>query len=325
MLAPDCRRSGPASRLDLVDDILVRELMRIAITGATGMVGRALGHALLARGFEVIPVSRRPLAGGLCWDPDHQAIDGRTLGTVDAVVHLAGENLARGRWTARRRAELVASRVPVTRWLAETLAAMRAGPRHLISASAVGIYGSRADECLTEASATGSDFLARLATDWEKSTAPAWDAGIRVMNPRFGVILARDGGALARLLPIFRLGLGGPFGSGRQWMSWIAIDDVVSGIEHALRHDGLAGPVNFTAPEPVSNLTFARTLGRVLHRPAHLPVPVPLLRIVLGEMADATILASQRATPAVLTASGFEFAFSQLEPCLRNLLDRRPD
>jgi len=293
--------------------------MRVAVTGATGMVGTALTRALHTRGHVVLPVSRRDVPGGIRWDPARRSVDAGALATVGAVVHLAGENLAGGRWTPRRKEQLRRSRVAVTRWLAETLAAAN-GPHILISASAVGIYGDRGDETLTEASALGNDFLARLAADWEAAADPARNAGMRVVHPRFGVILSPAGGALARLLLPFRLGLGGPFGKGNQWMSWITIDDVVSGIAHALAIESISGPVNFTAPDPVRNAEFAVALGRALHRPSLLPLPALALRLALGEMADATVLASQRAVPAELARSGYQFTDTRIGPALKRLL-----
>jgi hypothetical protein len=306
--------------LDFADDLAPAFLMHVAVTGATGMVGTALARALRTHGHEVLAVSRRQIAGGIRWDPERRSVDVGALAAADAVVHLAGENLASGRWTARRKEQLRESRVAVTRWLAETLAAARAGPRLLISASAVGIYGNRGDEVLTEGSSVGNDFLARLASDWEAAADPARHAGIRVVHPRFGMILSPAGGALARLLPPFRLGLGGPFGNGRQWISWITIDDVVSAIEHALVTDSLSGPANFAAPQPVRNVAFARALGDALHRPAVIPLPAIALRLALGEMAEATVLASHRATPARLRASGYQFKHSEILPALHRLL-----
>jgi uncharacterized protein (TIGR01777 family) len=294
-------------------------LMRVAVTGATGMVGTALTRALHTHGHDVLAVSRREVSGGIRWDPARRSVDAGALGAVAAVVHLAGENLAGGRWTPRRKEQLRQSRVAVTRWLAETLAAAN-GPRILISASAVGIYGDRGDETLTEASTLGDDFLARLAADWEAAADPARHAGMRVVHPRFGVILSPAGGALAKLLLPFRLGLGGPFGNGNQWMSWITIDDVVSGIAHALATDSINGPVNFTAPDPVRNAGFATALGQALHRPSLLPLPALALRLALGEMADATLLASQRAVPAELARSGYQFKDTRLGPALQRLL-----
>lgn len=296
--------------------------MRVAITGATGLLGTALSRALLASGHAVLPVSRRQLPGGVRWDPARRELDVGPLRAADAVVHLAGENLGSGRWTTRRKQQLLDSRIPATRWLAESLAALTPGPRILVSASAVGIYGNRQDEVLTEESSLGDDFLARLGREWEAAADPARQGGIRVVHPRFGVILSTTGGALARMLLPFRLGLGGPLGSGRQWMSWITIDDVVGGLLHSLATDSLEGPANFTAPNPVRNVEFARALGRVLHRPAVMPVPAIALHLAFGEMADATILASQRAIPVRLEASGYQVRQPEILAALRDVVVR---
>lgn len=294
--------------------------MRVAITGATGMVGIALSRALRAQDHAVLSVSRRQVSGGVRWNPERREIDIDALRGTDAVVHLAGENLASGRWTARRKRQLQDSRVPATRWLAGTLATRTPGPRVLISASAIGIYGDRQDEMLTEDSSLGNDFLARLAADWEAAADPARQAGIRVVHPRFGMILSPTGGALAKLLPPFRLGLGGPLGNGRQWISWITIDDVVAGIQHVLTTESLHGPFNFTTPHPVRNLEFVRALGEAVHRPAVIPLPAVALRLAFGEMADAILLASQRVMPTRLEASGYRLQHRQIVPALRELL-----
>ena len=296
--------------------------MRIAITGASGLVGAALAPALVASGHEVIAVSRRERPGGVRWDPDRQAIDPAALRGIDAVVHLAGENLAGGRWTSGRKHLLRDSRVAVTRWLATVLAALSPRPRVLISASAVGIYGDRGDEILDDTSSPGDDFLAHLSRDWEAAADPAREAGIRVFHPRFGVILSPAGGALRQLLTPFRLGLGGPIGAGGQWMSWIALDDAVAALEFALATESLSGAANCTAPTPVRNREFTALLGAALHRPARIPVPAFALRLAFGEMADATILASQRALPQRLEAAGFRWRHPELAPALRDMLAR---
>lgn len=299
-----------------------RSSMRIAITGATGMVGRALAPVLTTEGHTVVPVSRRPVARGIQWDPASGALDGEAWEGLDAVIHLAGESIADGRWSDRRKLELRESRVGPTTLLARTLAGLRQPPTVLISASAVGIYGDRGDEVLTEASEPAVDFLGQLATAWESAAEPAARAGIRVVHPRFGVILSPSGGVLERLLTPFRLGLGGPLGEGWQYMSWIAIDDVLAGLRHLLSTESLHGAVNLTAPTPVRNEEFTETLGRVLRRPTLIPVPAFALRALFGEMADALLLASQRAEPAVLSASDYRFRYPRLEGALRHLLER---
>ncbi|HET8623681.1 MAG TPA: TIGR01777 family oxidoreductase [Gemmatimonadales bacterium] len=299
--------------------------LRVAITGATGLIGRALRAFLTSGGHDVIPlVRRRTAAEDVAWDPDSATIDAGALEGVDAVVHLAGENVAAGRWTAARKRRIVESRTSATRFLATTLARLARPPGILVSASAVGIYGPRGDEVLTESSAPGpdADFFARLAREWETGADPARQAGIRVAHPRFGVVLSPRGGALAKLLLPFRAGVGGPLGNGRMWMSWVSLDDAVAAIQHALFTTDLTGPFNVVAPGPVTNRQFAATLGRVLHRPAALPVPAAALRLAFGEMADATVLASIRVLPRVLEEQGYMFRHPQLEPTLRYLLGR---
>jgi uncharacterized protein (TIGR01777 family) len=304
-------------------DEIGEKLMQIAVTGASGMVGRALTLSLRDSGHDVVALSRRRTAGGVVWNPGRRELNGAALAGVDAVVHLAGESIAGGRWTPDRKTRLRESRVPVTRWLAERLTRLVPRPRVLISVSAVGIYGSRGDELLNERSSHGSDFLATLASDWEAAADPAREAGIRVVHPRLGVVLSPIGGALRRMTPAFRLGLGGPVGSGRQWLSWIAIDDLCGAVQHALGNEALAGPVNFTAPHPVRNADFARALGGALHRPAIIPLPAFALRLAFGEMAEATLLASQRVSSARLVASGFQFRFPELGGALQHMLKSR--
>lgn len=293
----------------------------VAITGASGLVGRALVASLETAGHRITRLVRRApaTASEVRWDPE-AGTDLTDLGAVDAIVHLAGESIAGGRWTARRKEAIRASRVRGTASLTAALARMSRPPRVVISASAVGIYGDRNDELLTEAAASGTGFLADVGREWEGATGPAEAAGIRVVHTRFGIVLSRDGGALGKMLTPFRLGLGGRLGSGRQWMSWVALDDVVGGIEHALRTDALRGPVNVTAPTPVTNAEFTATLARVLHRPAVIPVPATALRLVLGELADAALLTGQRVIPAALLASGYRFHFPTLASALQHLL-----
>lgn len=296
--------------------------MRIALTGASGMVGQALAPHLAAAGHTVVPVSRRPAAGGILWDPSRGTLDPGALEGVDAVVHLAGENIAGGRWTAARKQLLRESRLQPTHLLAERLAQLSRRPTVLISASAVGIYGDRGDELLDEHSPPATDFLGTLATEWEAAADPARAVGIRVVHPRFGVILTPAGGALAKLLPPFLLGLGGPVGSGKQWMPWIALDDVLGVISHLLADASLSGAVNSVAPEQVTNGQFGASLGRALHRPAVIPLPAFALKLAFGEMAEATLLASQRVVPRALKQSGYQWQYPTLEAALRHLLAR---
>jgi uncharacterized protein (TIGR01777 family) len=282
--------------------------MNVLLTGSHGLVGSALTPALTANGHKVTPLSHSQP-----W-PE--------LAGHDTVVHLAGENIAAGRWTPQKKARIRDSRVEMTRQLCETVTKLSPPPRVVICASAVGFYGNRGDEVLREESAPGAGFLAEVCCDWETATKPAADAGIRVVHLRFGVVLSPAGGALAKMLTPFKLGLGGVLGDGRQWMSWIALDDAVGVIGHALADDALHGPVNVVAPEPATNHDFTRTLARVLLRPAIFPVPAFALRLALGEMADALLLSSQRVEPARLVASGHRFRFPELEGALRHLLRR---
>jgi uncharacterized protein len=291
----------------------------VAVTGAGGLVGSALVSSLRASGHRVISLVRRaPRAGedALRWDPSSGAIT-PTAPALDAVVHLAGESIMGLRWTAEKKRRIRESRTTATRLLVQTLVRLPKPPGVLISASAIGYYGSRGDEVLTEDSGPGTGFLADVARDWEAATAAAIAHGIRVVNPRLGVVLSDHGGALAKMLTPFRLGMGGVVGDGTQWMSWIALDDVVGAIQHALATDSLRGPVNAVAPGPVTNAELTRTLGRVLRRPTVVPLPAFAARLAMGEMADALVLASQRVLPARLQASGYIFRHPSLEGALR--------
>jgi uncharacterized protein (TIGR01777 family) len=291
----------------------------VAITGATGLIGGALVARLRGSGVRVRRLVRgaRPDAlDDIVWDPMRGVLSPRDLEGADAVIHLAGEPLAH-RWTGARKRAIRESRVRGTELIARTVAALDRKPRVLLNGSAVGYYGDRGDELLDEESAPGTDFLAHVAREWEAATVAAADAGVRVVLLRTGIVLNPKGGALARLLPPFRLGVGGPIGSGRQWMSWISLDDHLRAMEYALASAELHGPANLVAPHPVTNAEFATTLGRVLARPAIVPVPSFALELVYGEMARATILAGQRALPKALLRAGFEFAHPTLEEALR--------
>lgn len=287
---------------------------RIAISGASGFVGRALIAHLERSGHEVLRLVRGSASEphGVRWQPDTGELDGRALGAVDAVVHLAGENVAGGRWTPARRAAIAASRGPTTERLARSLARLPVPPRTLISASATGIYGDCGDARLDERTPPGQGFLAEVAQAWEAATQPAASAGIRVVHLRIGMVLDRSGGALARMLLPFQLGLGGRLGSGQQWVSWIHRQDLVAAIAFLLGQESLRGPVLAVAPEPVTNREFTRALGRALRRPAVLPVPAFALRLLFGAMADELLLSSQRATPRALLTAGFQFAHPNL-------------
>jgi uncharacterized protein len=296
--------------------------MRIAVTGSRGLLGSALVPELTAAGHEVVRLVRGPAgAGELPWDPS-RPLDAAALEGCDAVVHLAGENVSDGRWSAAKKRRIRESRVLGTRTLCAALAASKRPPDVLLSASAVGYYGDRGDALLDEASEPGRGFLAEVCQEWEAACAPAAARGVRVVCLRTGVVLTPKGGALRKLLTPFRLGGGGPIGSGRQWMSWIALDDVLGALRHALLTPSLRGPANLVAPGPVPNAEFARTLGRVLRRPALLPLPAFAVKAALGEMGEALLLASARAQPAQLLRSGYAFRLPDLEGALRHLLGR---
>jgi uncharacterized protein (TIGR01777 family) len=285
------------------------------------MIGTALAaHA--GREHEIVRLVRSTpaRAGEYRWDPLAGEVDRAALAGVEGIVHLAGETVA-GRWTESKKRRIRDSRVLGTRALATAAAAAGARPRVMVCASAIGYYGDRGDERLTEDSPPGEGFLAEVVQEWEAAAEPARAAGIRVVNLRFGIVQSAKGGALRTQLPLFRLGLGGRVGSGRQYVSWVAIDDVVRAIEHALGSERLSGPANVTAPDPVTNAEYARALGRVLHRPALLPAPGPAVRLVLGEFGGE-VLDGQRVMPARLLADGFGFAYPELEAALRHVLSR---
>jgi uncharacterized protein (TIGR01777 family) len=296
----------------------------IAITGSSGMIGSALVRSLVADGHTVRRLVRRaPRAGDeVAWNPERNEIDAKGLSGVDAVVNLAGENIAQ-RWTRESMRRIRESRVQATSLVAATMATLSPRPRALVSGSAVGYYGERGDEVLDEASSVGTDFLASVCKDWEAATAPARDAGIRVAISRTGIVLDRRGGALAKMLTPFRLGVGGHLGNGRQWMSWIAIADMVRALRFLIEHDGAAGPFDLTAPNPVDNAEFTRVLASVLHRPAIFPVPQLALELLYGPMAKGAALASQRALPRQLLASGFDFVLPNLREALESVVRPR--
>ncbi len=296
--------------------------MNVLISGATGLIGSALVPELEAGGHTVTRLSRSSSgAKTIRWDPSAGTIEGDLEGT-EAVVHLAGESIAQGRWTSEKKRRIVDSRVQGTRLLAESIAALSAPPKVMVSTSAVGYYGDRGDEVLTEESAPGDDFLARVCREWEAAAEPARRAGIRVVHPRLGIVLSPQGGALGTTLPIFKLGGGGKIGSGRQWWSWVALDDVVGSTVDALANEGVEGPLNVGSPNPMTNAQYTKVLGKVLGRPTVLPLPAPAARVMLGEVADALLLASQRMEPAKLKGTGYDFRYPQLEGALRHLLGR---
>jgi uncharacterized protein (TIGR01777 family) len=296
--------------------------MRILLTGSSGLIGQALVPFLTAGGHQVTRLIRSQApatTGQISWNPSGGIIPADILEGFDAVVHLAGETVA-GRWTARKKARILESRAKGTRLLSESLAQLRHPPRALVSASAVGFYGDRDDEIVSEASPAGSLFLSEVATAWEVATEPAARSGIRVVNLRIGFVLSAAGGGLAMMLWFFRMGVGGRVGNGRQYLSWVAVEDVVGAVLHALASDALRGPVNVVAPHPVTNLEFTKTLGRVLRRPTIFPMPAFAARLAFGEMAENLLLASTRVEPSRLLATGYQFRFPQLEATLRHVL-----
>jgi uncharacterized protein (TIGR01777 family) len=308
--------------------------MHVAVTGSTGLIGSALVRLLVAEGHTVTrltrsdtrltPSDRKGPSGPVRearWDPARGTIDAEALAAADAVVHLAGR-AASIRWTEKAKREFRDSRVQGTRLLAETMAGLADGPGVLVSASGIHYYGDRGDELLTEKSPSGGGFLAEVSRAWEGAADPARAAGLRVVHVRTGITQTPEGGSLPKQLPLFRLGLGGRFGFGRQWWSWISLDDVVGIYRHALVTDGLEGPVNATAPNPVTNAEFTATLARVLGRPALVPVPKLGLKLVLGEIGEELVYYSIRAQPEAALASGYVFGWPRLEPALRHLLNR---
>jgi uncharacterized protein len=317
--------------------------MKILVSGSGGLVGSQLCPFLTTGGHDVVPLTRSKTGTGpffagdhaagstsngekwtspLFWDPVAGTIDREKLEGFDAVVHLAGENIGDRRWTAAQKAKIRNSRVDGTRLLSEALASLDKSPKTLVCASAIGYYGDRGDERLDETSPPSEGFLPNVCRDWEAACDPARNAGIRVVNARFGVILSPQGGALAKMLFPFRMCVGGVIGGGKQFWSWVALDDVVTAILHALATDELQGPVNVVSPHPVTNREFTKTLGRVLRRPTIFPMPAFAARLALGEMADDLLLASARVLPKRLQETGYEFRFTGLESALRHLLGK---
>ena len=299
--------------------------VRIAVTGPSGLIGRRFTASVEEAGHAVRRLVRRtprPDRTEIAWDPRRGTIDRETLEGTTAVVHLAGENIAAGRWTAARKKTIRESRVQGTRFLCEALAGLEQPPATLIAASAIGYYGNRGDELLTEESGPGRGFLAEVCQAWEAATEPANRAGIRVVNLRIGVVLSAAGGALGKMLTPFKWGLGGKLGNGHQYMSWILLEDLTWAIHHLIVNESVSGPVNAVSPNPVTNAEFTRTLGRVLGRPTMLPVPGLMVRRAFGEMGRELLLASTRVEPARLRESGFQFRQPKLEDALRTALAR---
>lgn len=295
--------------------------MRVAITGASGLVGSALTQLLENEGHDVLRLIRRAASGGeISWQPHKQIIEAEKLEGIDAVVHLAGENVAEGRWNSAKKQRIHISRTEGTQLIANTLAQLDKKPRVFVSASAIGFYGDQRAEPVDEESGRGQGFLADVCTAWEEACQPVREAGIRTVNVRIGVVLSKDGGALAKMLTPFRLCAGGVIGSGKQVWSWVAIHDVVGAIKHALETESVAGPLNATAPNAVTNAEFTRALGHVLGRPTLIPMPAFLAKLALGEMAEALLLSSSRVLPRKLQDTGYKFQHEDLEPTLRALL-----
>jgi uncharacterized protein len=302
------------------------ETERVAITGATGLIGGALAASLQRDGYRVHRITRSAGKAGpddVVWDPRSGTIDAAKLEGVDAVVHLAGEPIGASRWTDATKHRIRASREQGTDLIARTIAGLGSGPRVLVSGSAVGFYGDRADESLTESSAPGDDFVAEVTQAWEAAAAPAVEAGIRVAYARTGVVMAKDGPLIEKVELPFRLGAGGRVGSGQQYVAWIALEDEVRALRFLVDGDGLAGPFNLTAPEPVTNAEFTRALGEVLRRPTVLPIPTFAIRALYGEMGVSLATVSQRVFPTRLLEAGFEFLHPDVRSALRVALDRR--
>jgi hypothetical protein len=293
---------------------------RILVTGVSGPVGAALLPSLRGHGYQVVRLVRGPASGSgqISWDPA-QPLAPESVSGFEAVIHLAGETIV-GRWTAAKKARIRDSRVQGTRHLAEALAHAPECPRVFVSASAVGYYGSRGDEVLREDSSSGQDFLSGVCREWEATAQPAAQAGIRTVQIRLGLILSPVGGALPKMMLPFRMGVGGNMGNGRQWWSWIDVEDVVGAMHHILTTEMLQGPVNVVGPHPVTNAEFTKTLARVLHRPAVFPMPAFAARLMFGQMADELLLASQRAEPAKLVSTGYQFQQTSLRRALEDIL-----
>lgn len=292
--------------------------MRIGITGATGFLGQKLTASLRAAGHDIVGIGRGA-GNAVRWDPDAGTIDAARCSGIDVFIHLAGASVGE-RWTPAQKRAIHDSRVNSTALLARTAAALAPKPRLLICASGVGIYGDAGDAICDERAPVGHDFLAGVGAAWESAAEPARTAGIRTVHLRLGVVLSAAGGALPRMLPPFKLGVGGRLGSGRQWMSWVSLDDVLAMVRFVLEQEGIQGAVNAVAPHPVRNSEFTDTLARVLRRPALFPVPAAALKLMFGEMAEGTLLVSQRAVPARLLSAGFEFRHPTLESALRAAL-----
>ncbi len=296
--------------------------MRIAIAGASGLMGAAISPELETEGHDVVRLVRSsPKAGEIEWHPNQDAVDPAKLEGFDAIINLAGENVADGRWTDEKKKKIHDSRVHGTHLLSEGIAKLTTKPRVFLCASATGIYGDRGDETLDEQSESGGGFLAGVCREWEKATEPAHRADVRVVNLRFGPVLARAGGMLEKMLTPFKMGLGGKIGSGKQYISWIGIEDAVAAMKLALNDGSIRGPLNVVSPKPVTNERFTRALGEVLSRPTVMAMPAFAARLAFGEMADEMLLVSQKVMPKKLQAAGFQFEYSDLEAALQHYLN----
>ena len=296
--------------------------MKILVSGSHGLVGKALINALETDGHEIYRLVRHAPDSSkeIEWSPERYSIAISMIEGFDAVFHLAGESIASGRWTDDKKLKIRESRTKGTKLLSDALANLRHPPKMLISASAIGYYGNRGDEVLTEASEPGSDFLSEVCVEWEKATEHATTMGIRVVNTRFGIILDKEGGALAKMLPPFRMGIGGRIGDGKQWMSWIALNDVIGALQFVLTNESIKRPVNFVAPNPVTNAEFTKALGQALSRPTFFPIPAFGVRLAFGEMADALLLSSQRVAPKTLQDAQYQFRYPELRNFLKKIL-----
>lgn len=294
--------------------------MKILITGSSGLVGTALCDYLNCRGHDVVRLLRHRLENQPFWDISKGIVDLAECESVDAVVHLAGESIAEGRWNAQKKQRILQSRTRSTQLLVEHFAGMSRKPKVFISGSAIGFYGNRADETLDEQSHHGHDFVSEIATKWEAASAPATEQGIRVVNIRTGLVLSDKGGALGKMLLPFKLGLGGMIGDGRQWVSWIAINDMIRAIDFLLHHDTVSGPVNLVAPNPVTNGQYTKALGKTLGRPTLMTMPGFAARMAFGEMADELLLSSTKVLPSALIKMGFEFQYQTIDNALADIL-----
>ncbi|MHC4554093.1 MAG: TIGR01777 family oxidoreductase [Planctomycetota bacterium] len=296
--------------------------MKILISGSHGFIGSAVHKSLEQGGDQLLRLIRQTQiahSDEVFWNLPDNFIDHSKLTNLDAVIHLAGENLF-GRWNEKKKQAIHDSRIKSTAFLAQTVAAKEHKPKVLICASAIGYYGDRGELECTETTEAGDGFLTTVCREWEQATLPASEAGIRVVNLRFGVVLGKEGGSLAKMLPAFKMGMGGPLGDGQQWVSWVSIDDAVRAVEFSLNNENLSGPVNVVSPQPVRNKEFAQAIGHALHRPEVVPVPKRMLKFMLGEMADETVLASTKVLPHKLQSKGFSFEHPDLETALAAVL-----